>query len=119
MPPPDSVGHVAKTHWLVGGVIALSIVFLNALVQKFPVEASARTYVVTLSLAGLYLLGGTLVWFGAPFGRFLSRVCALIYLARPAFGSPLWQLMDSEEFQAHFGKKRREDAARESEGGPA
>jgi len=24
MPPPDSVRHVAKTHWLVGGVIALA-----------------------------------------------------------------------------------------------
>jgi hypothetical protein len=112
--PPDSVRHVAKTHWLVGSVIALSIVFLNALTQKFPVEASARTYVVTFSLAGLYLLGGTLVWFGAPFGRFLSRVCALIYLARPAFGSPLWKLMDGEEYQAHFRKQRRDDTTKEN-----
>lgn len=95
-----------------GGVIVLAIVFLNALMQKFPVEASARTYEVTLSLAGLYLLGGTLVWFGAPFGRFLSRVCALIYLARPAFGSPLWKLMDSEEFQSHFKTKSRDGQAK-------
>ena len=104
---PATVALVAKTHWLVGAVSLVSIVFLNALVQKFPVEASRRTYVITLSIAGLYLLAGTLVWFGAPLGRLLSRICALIYLARPQFGSPLWRIMDSEEFKAHFARRKR------------
>ena len=104
---PASVALVAKTHWLVGVVSLVSILFLTALVQKFPVEASRRTYVITLSIAGVYLLAGTLVWFGAPFGRILSRICALIYLARPQFGSPLWRMMDSEEFKGHFARPRR------------
>jgi hypothetical protein len=108
--PPDrppGVVLIARTHWLVGTVIALSIVALNALIQKFPVQASPRTYVITLSLAGLYLLAGTLVWFGLPFGRFFSKVCGLIYLARPAFGSHLWNIMESQEYRAHFARARR------------
>jgi hypothetical protein len=100
--PPPPVALVARTHWLVGAVIALSVVFLNALLQKFPVEASPRTYTITLSLAALYLGTGTLVWFGLPFGRFFSKVCGLIYLARPAFGSHLWNIMESEEYRSHF-----------------
>jgi hypothetical protein len=33
----------------------------------------------------------------------LSRICGLLYLARPRLGSDLWQIMDSAEYQAHFG----------------
>jgi hypothetical protein len=58
--------------------------------------------VITGGLAVLYGLAGTLVWFGTPTGRFLSRVCGLLYLARPQLGSRLWKIMDSEEFKAHF-----------------
>ena len=100
--PPDCVALVARTHWVVGGVILGSIVFLRWIVEKFPVEFSGRTYAITGGLAALYGLAGTLVWFGAPGGRFLSRVSGLLYLARPSLGSLLWQIMDSAEFQAHF-----------------
>jgi hypothetical protein len=116
MPPPDSqqpvpeyprtrppaVALVARTHLLVGATILASILLLRALVQKYPVEFSPRTYAITLSLAALYLLAGTLVWYGAPFGRILSRICSLIYLTRPQLGSRLWRIMDSEEFREHF-----------------
>ena len=107
--PPASVALVARTHWVVGTIILISVPLVSWITQKFPVKASARTYAIALSLAGLYLLGGTLVWFGAPLGRVLSRVCGLIYLARPQLGSRLWEIMDSPEYQEHFtgpGKKR-------------
>ena len=107
MPRPHAhVALIARTHWLVGGTILASILFLIGLLQKFPVEFSGRTWAITLSLAALYLGTGTLVWFGAPFGRILSRVCSLIYLARPNFGLLVWQIMDSEEFRAHFARRR-------------
>ncbi len=105
--PPRGVALVARTHLSVGGSILGAIIIVQAVIQKFPVEASTRTYVITLSLAALYLLAGTLVWFGIRPGRFLSRACGLIYLARPPFGSPLWRIMDSEEFRAHFVRKRK------------
>ena len=70
--------------------------------EKFPFEFSVRTYAITGGLAALYGLAGSLVWFGAPGGRFFSRVCGLLYLARPKLGSLLWQIMDSAEFQSHF-----------------
>ena len=85
-----------------GGVILVSIGVVQWIVEKFPVEFSVRTYAITGGLAALYGLAGTLVWFGAPGGRFLSRVCSLLYLARPSLGSLLWQIMDSAEFKAHF-----------------
>jgi hypothetical protein len=104
--PPATVAFIARTHWLVGGVIVISILLLHALTRRLPgVEFGSRTYVITESLAALYLLGGTLVWLGAPFGRLISRVCGLLYLARPQFGSRVWETMNSVEFQDHF--KRR------------
>ena len=101
--PPACVALVARTHWVVGGVILVSIGLLRWIVEKYPVEFSARTYVITGGLAALYGLAGTLVWFGVPGGRLLSRVCTLLYLARPSLGSHLWEIMDSGEFKAHFG----------------
>ena len=101
--PPDCVAHVARTHWVVTGVILASIGVVQWIVVKFPVAFSPRTYAITFGLAALYGLAGTLVWIGAPLGRFLSRLCGLLYLARPSLGSPLWQIMDSAEFKAHFG----------------
>ena len=100
--PPDCVAHVARTHWVVTGVILASIGVVQWIVVKFPVAFSPRTYAITFGLAALYGLAGTLVWIGAPLGRFLSRLCGLLYLARPSLGSPLWQIMDSAEYQAHF-----------------
>lgn len=101
-PPPACVAHVARTHWVVAGVILASIGVVQWIVANFPVAFSARTYAITFGLAALYGLAGTLVWFGAPLGRSLSRVCCLLYLARPSLGSHLWQLMDSAEYQAYF-----------------
>ena len=101
--PPECVALVARTHWVVGGVILLSIGLLRWMVAKFPVEFTVRTYAVTGGLAALYGITGALVWYGVPGGRFLSRICSLIYLARPNLGSHLWDIMDSREFKEHFG----------------
>ena len=102
-PRPKCVTFVARTHWAVGLAIAASVVVLHFLTRKLPViEFGPRTYVITGALVALYLLAGTLVWFGAPFGRLLSRVCALLYLPRPQFGSVLWETMNTPEFKAHF-----------------
>ncbi len=104
--PPACVALVARTHWTVSATIAISIGLLRWIVAKFPVEFSPRTYAISTTLAVLFGLAGTLVWFGTPAGKFLSRLCGLLYLARPSLGSHLWRIMDSEEFQAHF---RRDD----------
>lgn len=103
--PPACVALVARTHWVVAGVILISIGLLRWLVEKFPFEFGVQTYAITGGLAALYGLAGTLVWFGTPGGRLLSRVCGLLYLARPSLGSHLWQVMDSDDFKAHFGVK--------------
>jgi hypothetical protein len=101
--PPACVVLVARTHWVVGGVILVSIGLLRWIVEKYPVAFSVRAYAITGGLAALYGLAGTLVWFGAFGGRLLSRVCGLLYLARPRLGSHLWEIMDSAEYKAHFG----------------
>ncbi len=103
--PPDCAALVAWTHWVVGGVILVSMGVLTWLTAKFPIEFGTRSYIIGSSLVALYGLAGTLVWFGAPGGRLLSRVCGLLYLARPSLGSHLWEIMDAAEFQAHFGVK--------------
>ena len=106
-PPPKSVAFVARTHWIVGFVIVASIGLLHLLTRNLPgIEFAPRTYVITGSLGGLYLLAGTLVWFGAPLGRLLSRICGLLYLPRPQFGGQLWDIMNSPEYQAHFTRAR-------------
>ena len=94
---------------MVGGAILVSIGVFRWLVAKYPVTFGPRAYAITLGLALLYLLAGTLVWLGTTAGKFLSRVCGLLYLARPQLGSRLWQIMDSEEFKAHFAPRRQQD----------
>lgn len=107
--PPKSVAYVARTHWFVGAVIVASIALLHLLTRNLPgITFAPRTYAITGSLGGLYLLTGTLVWFGAPFGRLLSRICTLLYLPRPQFGGHLWDIMNSPEYQAHFTRSRAE-----------
>jgi hypothetical protein len=102
-PPPVSVVFVARTHWTVGLVMAVSIALLYWVTHNLPrIEFGSPTYLIAGALGALYLLGGTLVWFGAPFGRVISRLCGLLYLARPQFGSRIWETMNSAEFQAHF-----------------
>ena len=104
--PPKPVAFVARTHWLVGLTIVASVGVLHFLTRNLPgIEFGPRTYIITGSLATLYLLAGTLVWFGAPLGRLLSRVCGLLYLPRPKFGGLLWDMMSSPEYQAHFTRR--------------
>ena len=104
--PPRSVAIVARTHWAVGAVIVAATAILHALTRKLPqVEFGPRTLLIAGGLALLYLLAGTLVWLGAPFGKLLSRICGLLYLPRPQFGGLLWDTMNSPEFQAHFTRK--------------
>jgi hypothetical protein len=106
-PPPKSVALVARTHWTVGIVIVASIGVLHLLTRNLPaVEFGRKTYLITSSLAALYLVAGTLVWWGSPLGRLLSRICALLYLPRPQFGGMLWELMNSPEYQAHFERRK-------------
>ena len=105
--PPKAVAMVAMTHWVVGVVIVASIIVLHMITRGLPaIEFGRKTYLVTGGLAILYLLAGTLVWFGAPLGRLFSRVCGLLYLPRPQFGGRLWDVMNSAEYQAHFERKR-------------
>lgn len=101
--PPHPVVLVARTHWVVSATILIALAVLYPLARRIPfVEFGPRTYGITGGLAALYFLAGTLVWFGAPLGRLLSRICGLLYLARPQLGSHLWDAMSSAEFQAHF-----------------
>jgi hypothetical protein len=104
--PPKPVAFVARTHWLVGGVIVVSIGILYYMTHGLRrIEFGPRTYAIAGGLAALYLLAGTLVWFGAPFGPLLSRICALLYLPRPHFGFHVWETMNSPEFRAHFRRR--------------
>jgi hypothetical protein len=106
MSRPPAVVLVARAHWVVSGTIIGALAVLYPLARKMPfVEFGARTYGITVGLAALYFAAGTLVWFGAPLGRLLSRVCGLLYLARPQLGSRLWDLMSSAEYQAHFARR--------------
>ena len=105
--PPDGVAFVAKTHWAVGVAMLASIGVLHWITRDLPrIEVATRGYQVTGCLALLYLVTGTLVWFGGPLGPSLSRVCALLYLPRPSFGFRIWDLMNSAEFRAHFARGR-------------
>lgn len=110
--PPASVLLVARTHAAVAAVIFASTGLLFALTRRWPVELEPITFRLSLGLGSWYGLAGYLVWRGLPPGRWLSRICGLLYLARPGLGSQLWRIMDSEEYQSHF--RRRVDAAGKS-----
>jgi hypothetical protein len=101
--PPPSIAFVARTHWTVGLVILGSVALLHWVTSGLPaIEFRLRTYQITLGLGVLYMVAGTLVWYGAPLGRVCSRVCSLLYLARPAFGLGIWETMNRPDFAAHF-----------------
>lgn len=101
--PPESVVFVARTHWLVGGVVVASTGLLHLVLRDVPVvHFGLRTYAITGALGLSYLLAGALVWLGWPFGPLLSRVCTLLYLPRPGMGLRVWETMNSPEFKAHF-----------------
>ena len=105
--PPKSVALVARVHWTVGVIIIVSTGLIHWVTHHLPrFEFGPRTFLTAGGLAAAYLLAGTLVWLGAPFGRLLSRVCALLYLPRPQVGSYIWETMDSPEFRAHFERRR-------------
>ena len=105
--PPGGVVLVARTHWVVGGVMLASVALLWFLTRNLPVVFERMTYVITIGGGGLYLLAGTLVWFGTPLGRLLSKICGLIYLVRPQLGTRLWKIMDSPEYRAQFSRRRQ------------
>jgi hypothetical protein len=101
--PPPCVVFVARTHAIVGGAILVSIGLLHVLTRRLPqIEFGATAYILTGGLAALYLGAATLVWFGLRPGPLLSRFCALLYLPRPSFGSPVWKTMNRDDFKAHF-----------------
>jgi hypothetical protein len=103
--PPHVVVCVARTHWVVSVAIVGATAAAYLLARKLPFVAfGPKTYFITGGLATLYFLAGTLVWFGAPFGPLVSRLCGLLYLARPQLGSRLWDTMSSPEFKAHFAR---------------
>ena len=105
---PSSVVFVARTHWVVGIVIVGTIALFRYVTRDLPyLEFGPRTYAITGALGALYLLTGTLVWLGAPLGRLLSRICGLLYLARPQFGSYVWDTMSLPEFKEHFYRAAR------------
>lgn len=106
--PPRSVSLVARTHWVVGSTVLVSAVFLRVLLARWPLEFPPKLYLICGGLALLYLTAGTLVWFGVSPGRILSRICGLLYLARPNLGSYLWNIMDSSEYREHFRGRRRD-----------
>lgn len=106
--PPSGVVLIARTHWLVGGVILGSFALLHFLLRHLAFVAfTTNTYLLVLGIALLYGATGLLVWTGAPTGRFFSYVCSLIYLARPQLGEPIWRIMRSPEFKAHFARPPR------------
>lgn len=108
----SSVVFVASTHALVGVVIIASTLLLHWITRDLPhIEFGARTFCWAGGLAAFYFLAAGLVWLGAPFGPLLSRLCSLIYLPRPSFGSRVWETMDSPEFRAHFRRPASPDAA--------
>jgi hypothetical protein len=103
------VALVAKTHWVVGSVVLGSQVPLYFFTRRLPfVEFGPKTYLIATALGGLYVLTGTLVWFGWMPGQVLSRICGLLYLARPSLGSYLWDIMSDATYRAHFTRGKSE-----------
>lgn len=105
--PPACVAYVARTHALVGATALVTVLVLHLLTRDLAsIEFRPRTYWLTLGFAFAYLLTAALAWLGAPGGRFLGRVCGLLYFVRPALGFQLAEIMDSPEFRAHFTRPR-------------
>lgn len=100
--PPASVALVARTHAAVALVIFASTALLFALTRQWPVELEPITFQISCGLGLFYGTTGYLVWRGLRPGRLLSRICGLLYLARPGLGSHLWRIMDSAEYLDHF-----------------
>ena len=105
--PPPAVTLVARTHGVVGVTALVSVAILWQFTRNLPYfEFGLRTYTIAIGVGVLYCATSGLVWFGVPTGRFFSRVCGLLYLARPRLGSHLWEIMDSAEYRTHFTGER-------------
>jgi hypothetical protein len=104
--PPPPVVLVARTHWLVGGAAAAAMAVVHFSTRHLPIAFSPTAYWSAGGFAVAYLVAGSCVWLGIPPGRVLSRVCGLLYLARPRFGSPIWDAMSLPEYRAHFERRR-------------
>lgn len=106
-PPPPPVALVARSHWLVGGVIVSAIALVHLITRDLPIAFSPKAYAITGGLAALFLLTGTLVWFGLAPGQPLSRLCSLFYMIRPRLCFNLWEAMRQPEFKNHFARQHR------------
>lgn len=101
--PPESVVFVARTHWLTGGVILVSVGLMHVVALTAGViEFAPLAYAIGLGLGAIYLLAGTAVWFGWPAGWALHALCTVLFLPRPSLGRRLWAIGRAEEFRAHF-----------------
>ncbi len=109
--PPPSVALVARTHWFVAGVIVFCVALVHFSTRHLPIAFSTKAYAITLGLAGIFLLAGTLVWLGVAVGQPLSRFCAVCYMMRPKLTFHLWEIMKSPEYLAHFRRRTGDDQA--------
>ncbi|MDO8542517.1 MAG: hypothetical protein Q7S40_18915 [Opitutaceae bacterium] len=105
--PPESIAFIARTHWVMGGVIAGFTIGLYGLLHDSTVlELSRKTFTITIALSAMYVVAGLVVWFGTRGGRALNYICSLLYLARPPLGMRIWKIMRSDEYKAHFRRDR-------------
>lgn len=109
--PPPSVALVARTHWFVAGLIVFCVALVHFSTRHLPIAFGTKAYAITLGLAGIFLLAGTLVWLGIAAGQPLSRFCAVCYMMRPKLTFHLWEIMKSPEYLAHFRTRTAEGQA--------
>jgi hypothetical protein len=102
---PAIVIEQACYHAVTGGTALLGVGLLYFFTRHGSLVMSARGYVITLTLALVYLTTGLLVWLGLRPGLYLNYACSLIYLARPGLGLRLWRNMRQPEFREHFRRK--------------
>ncbi len=103
--PPAPVVLVAQAHAAVGAAAAVVGGLAHLFTLAAPIQFGPRAYLFAGAMAALYLGTAALVWFGGPGGPALSRMCALLYVMRPRFCGLVFDLMRTEEFRAHFGRK--------------
>lgn len=104
--PPAPILLVARAHWLMGATIFAAIGILHLITRGLPIAFSPKAYLFATTLAALFLLAGTLVWFGRAPGAALSRACSLLYLIRPPLYFALLAASKTPEFRAHFQHPR-------------
>jgi len=100
--PPDSVQFVAGTHWVAGSAVTAAVALVHFSTRHLPIAFSPLAYAFAGFLAVLYLLTGTLVWFGRSPGQGLSRLCTFFYIMRPGLSHRLTETMRLPEFREHF-----------------